>query len=87
MKTTRWWLKSAALLCATVFGLTAFGDYVWSGTATGWSDTGAWTGDSGNYVFGESVADIEVTMGSATTIGSALWVENGTESTVTLTRY
>ena len=26
-KRTRWWLKSAALLCATVFGLTAFGSY------------------------------------------------------------
>lgn len=83
-KRTRWWLKSAALLCATVFGLTAFGDYVWSGgTSADWS--AGWTGESGNYVFAESADDITVSFSSAATISSSLWVENGTASTVTFT--
>lgn len=42
-KRTRWWLKSAALLCATVFGLTAFGDYYKEWSAT---DKAYWDGDS-----------------------------------------
>ncbi|MBQ8126552.1 MAG: hypothetical protein IJ173_11855 [Kiritimatiellae bacterium] len=44
-KRTRWWLKSAALLCATVFGLTAFGSfYEWTATEKAyWDGDGSWT--------------------------------------------
>ena len=45
-KRTRWWLKSAALLCATVFGLTAFGGiHEWTpveGGTTYWDDEANW---------------------------------------------
>ena len=50
-KRTRWWLKSAALLCATVFGLTAFGDYYeWTSTDKGyWEDDTSWTVNTADF--------------------------------------
>ena len=44
-KRTRWWLKSAALLCATVFGLTAFGSfYEWAATEKAyWDGENSWS--------------------------------------------
>ncbi len=88
-KRTRWWLKSAALLCATVFGLTAFGakDQVWSGGASGsWSGENVWTDgtyESGNYVVNDSTQDVTISFDSATTIDTGLWIENGGSYTVT----
>ncbi len=88
-KRTRWWPKSAALLCATVFGLTAFGakDQIWSGGASGsWSDASKWTDgtyESGNYVVNDSTQDVAISFDSATTIDTGLWIENGGTHTVT----
>lgn len=88
-KRTRWWLKSAALLCATVFGLTAFGakDQIWSGGASGsWSGENVWTDgtyESGNYVVNDSTQDVAISFDSATTIDTGLWIENGGSYTVT----
>ena len=79
MKRKQWSqrLRHVVLMCAAAIGLTAFGDdYFWSGTATSWSDEGAWTtksANTSNYVINK---DATITVAGAQSVSTGLFIEN-----------
>lgn len=79
-KRTRWWLKSAALLCATVFGLTAFG-YDDGGRYVAETETFSestsitgdiWIGNNNTGVFTESQAFVWASADGTLNAGATL---------------
>ncbi len=88
-KRTRWWLKSAALLCATVFGLTAFGGiHEWTpveGGTTYWDDEANWaigSEDWTDYRIGNNGAQITFRSAVSADDVDAVLVYNGEHTLV-----